>query len=371
MPNRLKRASIARLAVGLAVLAFPLLATSVAPASIAGAIPSTTTIHPDLRSATIDPTIGSHGVRVCFNKALNATVSSPLTLSCSVATVPAACNTVGRGDVLRPRPDRHMCVLVSFPAAAGDINKYTILSVSAGAVEANAGLVPNLADSVTLTGSTSHSGTRGTTTAPNLVGVLAPSGTNQRHALVDVRVRQERRHRPGDQHPVLLRDRGGRGLPRPADCHALAGNGTTTITVVFNDAPCGGVVNAIKAGIFQGAVTAQADPLSSNPNVSTDLPNCGSPCPTQGPDLVSATLNVNGSDHVHVRPQRRARRRGPVPGRVRERNVHSGHGRQVQQTPRSAPRSSAATSRGSRSSQCSLGLGSVRSCRPTTSAPVG
>ena len=74
MPNRLKRASFARLAVGLAVLAFPLLATSVAQASIAGAIPSTTTIHPDIRSATVDPFAGPTGVRVCFDKTLNTTL---------------------------------------------------------------------------------------------------------------------------------------------------------------------------------------------------------------------------------------------------------------------------------------------------------
>ena len=288
MSNWLTRAWFARLAVGLAVLAFPLLATSVAQASIAGAIPSTTTIHPDLRSATIDPTEGPTGVHVCFDKTLNSLVTAPNFFLAGYRA--GRLQTASGGSLAAVDPTNTMCVLVSFPAAAGDINNYTILTVSPGAVVANTGLVPNLADSVALTGSTSHSGTTDTTTSPNLVGVLAPSGTNQvTHSLTYV----------FDKHAVTAAATNTRfffetasgnlciGLP----IATLSGNGTTTITIQFNDGPCGGVINAVKAGIFQGAVTAQADPLSSNPNVSADLPSCTSPCSTERPDLVSVTMN--------------------------------------------------------------------------------
>jgi len=82
----------------------------------------------------------------------------------------------------------------------------------------------------------------------------------------------------------------------------LSGNGSTTITIVFNDGPCGGVVNAIRAGIFAGTVSALSDPGATNPNMSVIMPNCntGPNCPTSNPDLVSATLNSNLDQITYV-----------------------------------------------------------------------
>ncbi len=292
MPNRLKRASVARLAVGLAVLAFPLLATSVAQASVAFAIPSTTTVRPDLRSATIDPTEGPTGVHVCFDKTLNSLVSSPDFFLAGYRA--GRQQTAMGGAFAEVDPSNTMCVLVSFPAAAGDINNYTVLTVTGGAVRNNSGpLAPNLPDSVALTGSTSHSGTRGVTSAPNLVGVLAPSGTNQlTHSLTYVFDK--------DTHVVnpsrFLFETANGGV-----CTGLAvlsGQDSNVITVEFNDgAPpfppnlCNGVVNAVKAGIFAGGTTAVYDTGSTNADVLTNLPTCGSPCSTSRPDLLSAVIN--------------------------------------------------------------------------------
>ena len=296
MPNRLKRASFARLAVGLAVLAFPLLATSVAQASIAGAIPSTTTIHPDIRSATIDPTIGTQGVAGLLRQGPEHHARPAGLRARWLPCRP--CATCGRcGD----RSDQHQLRIGLFPDPAPAIARGTSTTTRPspwlpGAVLANAGLVPNLFDSVTLTGSTSHSGTRGVTTAPNLVGVLPPSGTNQvTHSLTYV-FDKNAVTTPATNIRFFFETAAG-GVCQGLPIATLAGDGTTVITVAFNDAPCLGVVNAVKAGVFQiggvGGVTAQYDAASTNADVLANIPTCGNPCSTQRPDLLSAVLNAN------------------------------------------------------------------------------
>ena len=289
-----KRGSFARLAVGLVVFASPLLATSVASAAIAGGILSTTTTHPDIRSATIDPKIGLTGVRVCFDKALDSTrLANGFFLGGYRAGNLVEAATVGIDST------DTMCAKVLFPASAGDINNYTFVEVAAGAVSANAGLAPNLFDSIDLTGSTSHSGTRGLTTAPNLVGVLAPTSVNKAtHSLTYVFDKNTHSSAAMNNRYFFETAAGQLCLGTPTT-PPLSGNEQTTITIEFNDGAspfpgtCGGVVKAVKAGIFRGAVTALYDPASSNPDVATNLPNCASPCSTQRPDLVSAVLNAN------------------------------------------------------------------------------
>jgi hypothetical protein len=293
MPNRLKRASFVRLAVGLAVLAFPLLGAGVAQAAIAGAIPSTTTVRPDIRSASIDP-FDPLEVHVCFDKTLNSLISPPLFAVGGYragrlvpAVFPSAVD-----------PSNTNCVLVFFnPATAGpDLVNYTFVSVAGGAVLSNAGLHPNLQDSVGLTGSTSHSGTIGTTVAPNLVGVLPPTGTNQVTSSLTF-IFDKATHAPTGAGFFFETAAGNIcfGIPVPA---AVLTNDGTAITVVFNDFPCGGVVDAVRAGIFGGNIWALADPAATNPNLSATLPNCASPCSTQRPDLLSATIDPGNSDQI-------------------------------------------------------------------------
>ncbi len=297
MPNRLKRASFARLAVGLAVLAFPLLATSVAQAAIAGAIPSTTTIHPDIRSATINPGLGDHGASVCFDKPLNGSfvpgefVLGGYRAGNLVDAIGAATD-----------PTNTNCALVTWPSTSGDMNQYTFVEVNAGAVEANAGSVPNLLDSVGLTGSTSHAGVTGITVAPNLAGVLPPSGANQvSHSLTFVFDKSTNSPAANNAGYFFETAAGQTCMGVPAFA-PLSGNGTTTITIAFNDAPCGGVVNAIRAGLFAGTVDALNDPAATNPNMSTIMPNCntGTNCPTSVPDLVSAQLNADNDSITYT-----------------------------------------------------------------------
>jgi len=306
MPNRLKRASFARLAVVTAVLAFPLLVSGSAQAAIAGAIPAQTTGGPDVRSATIDPTAGSTGVRICFDKPLNGVFTfSGFLLGGYRAGHLVAANGAGTD------PTNTSCAIVTWPASIGQLNQYTFVELLPNTTFANAGTVPNLADSVGLSGSTSHAGTTGVSTGPNLVGVVPPTGSNQlTDSLTYVFDKAAK---------VVNADRFFFETAAGQVCSAQAvqpagfpvGDGSTTITVTFDPAggpgpdPCNTgtaqVVQAVRAGVFGnpgGAATQSTSDLASfNPNMSAILPNCASPCATQRPDLIGATLQPD-FDHV-------------------------------------------------------------------------
>ncbi len=289
MAIRPKRASLTRVIIGLASLAFPLIATGAAQAALAGATPATTTQRPDLRSATINPTAGSTGVEVCFDKVLN-----------TIGAGPGAFHLVGyrAGNVSAAASNAFIdqtntqCAIVVFPASVGDLAQYTAVEVSASAVIGNSALALNLADSVGLTGSTSHAGTTGVTTGPNLVGVLAPTGTNiATNSLTFVYDKPVTNLVPTQ---FLYVDPAGNTCTG-APGGILSGDGTTTVTVAFTN-PCsagGGstVATAVRAGAFINAMTATSDPGSSNPDQIVVLPNAPNGGATQVPDLVSATIN--------------------------------------------------------------------------------
>ncbi len=292
MPERLKRATLARLVVGMAVLAFPLLATGAAQAAIAGASPAVTSSRPDLRSATI---LSSTSVEVCTDKTLNGVGAGSFELGGYRAGNTQA-NTVAATD-----PTNTNCAIATWPATIGDINQYSFVEAIAGTYFANAGTVPNQADSVALTGSTAHSGTTAVTTGPNLVGILAPDGTHQlSNSLTFV----------FDKAANVLSTTGfffetSGGNICEGTGPVLAGQDSTTVTVTmsttasFGGATCGGakVVQAVRGGTEFGFVNGVQDAASFSPNQSSVLPNCTSPCATSRPDVVSAVL---GSDNDSI-----------------------------------------------------------------------
>ncbi len=287
MAIRPKRASLTRVIIGLASLAFPLIATGAAQAALAGATPATTTQRPDLRSATINPTAGSTGVEVCFDKVLN-----------TIGAGPGAFHLVGyrAGNVSAAASNAFIdqtntqCAIVVFPASVGDLAQYTAVEVDPSAVIGNSALALNLADSVGLTGSTSHAGTTGVTTAPNLVGILAPTGTNiGTNSLTYVFDKTTSTAVPPNPADFFYVDPAGNTCTGAA---VIAGAGTTTLTVAFG--PCAGgstVATAARGGVFVSAVTSASDPASNSPNQSVVLPNAPNGGTTQVPDLVSAVIN--------------------------------------------------------------------------------
>ena len=313
MSNRLKRGLVSRIAVGFVVLAFPLLATGAAQASLAGALPASTTTLPDLVSATIDPA-AKNVIDVCFDKTLNS-----LGAAANFDLGGYRANNLLRATTATIDPTHTNCAFAFFPTAGigatgtvgtKDENQYSFVEVTGAAVVTNVGSVShvNLVDSVSLTGSTTHSGTTGVTTTPNLVGVLAPIGLNQTTDTLTY-VFDKTTH--VDTATGFFYETSAGVL-----CNSTAvatGDHSTTITIAFaGGVGCGtsNVVQAVRAGALGGTVEPDYDPATANgfqsgggiknPPEAAVLPNCTSPCATQHPDLVSAALGTNQDQIVYT-----------------------------------------------------------------------
>src|SRR5947209_4098578 len=150
MAARLKRASIARLAVGMAALAFPLLATGTAQAAIAGANPESTTNRPDLVSANV---LASGTVDYCFDKVLNNVGFAAANFTLRGYRAGQVVTAGPAAPVLEQTVDTTgKCVRAFFSTAAiGDIGQYTVAGVAAGAVQTTAAVTNSLPDSTPLT----------------------------------------------------------------------------------------------------------------------------------------------------------------------------------------------------------------------------
>ncbi len=295
MPERLKRVMVTRLVVGLAVLAFPLVATGAAQAAIAGASPAVTSSRPDLRSATI---LSSTSAEVCTDKTLNGV----FTVGGFLIGGYRAGNLKGASGA-NTDPTNTNCAIVVWPATIGDINQYTFVEAAPGTYAANSGTVPNQADSVALTGSTAHSGTTGVSAGPNLVGILAPDGAHQiANSLTFV---FDKATNVLNAPSFFYETSGGNVCTASA---VLAGNDSTTVTMTMSTttsipgATCSGatVVQAVRGGTLFVPVpagNAVQDPGAFTPNQTVVLPNCASPCATSRPDVVSAVL---GSDNDSI-----------------------------------------------------------------------
>jgi hypothetical protein len=280
-----------RLAVGLAVLAFPLLASGAAQASLAGATPAQFTGVPNLRSATINFDGVSNAVQVCFDKTLQ---TAPGTTGFMLGGYRAG-NTLDSQSFSLDQNNPN-CEVVIYPSTLlFDESQYTFLEVALGTVTANSPATKNLADSVALTGSTSHSGTTGVTTAPNLVGVLVPDSVHlSTNSLTYVFDKSTHVNVVADFHFETAAGQ----LCTGTGAAPLGGQDSTTVTIGFNPACSTGtatVGQAVRAGVATGGVKADQDvnaPFTA-PSEWTVLPNCASPCATSRPDLTSAALGSN------------------------------------------------------------------------------
>lgn len=289
MAFRLKCASFARLAVGVAVLAFPLLATGSAQAAIAGANPQTTTNRPDLVSATLN---GSE-VNYCFDKALAANIgpgqAANFTLDGYRATnvVPSSAAT---GIFPKVDQTNANCVIAYFDTSNGqDLNQFTIAGVNANTVTAQSSLQTNNADNTSLTGSTTHNGTTGLTTGPDLQNVVTDINTNTITFIEDQAVTTASAQ--ANAAKFFFVDTAGHVCY--AQNYLTINSDQTAVTYQFNKtsgecALAGPVTDAVRAGQEIGAVQAAAD--STTPN-------------TQGTPPAAGTGTYNTDDSVVVTGQ--------------------------------------------------------------------
>ncbi len=302
MTDRLRRVCRARVVVGMAALAFPLLAVGTAQAAIAGANPESTTNRPDLVSATA---LNGNMVDYCFDKQLNN-----IGFNNTLFTLGGyrAQRSVTAGTVLleQTADTTGKCVRAIFPsgdgggAEIGDVGQYTIATVGSGAVQTIAGVTSptaGLSDSTTLTVPSSlnptHNGTAGFTVGPDLVGVLLDPTTNTIIYTEDQDISTATAPAAG----AFQFTRSGGTV-----CHGLAiapgfpsGN---QVAVIFGPVASCPVTDAARAGQLPGALFAAADPgLPSTADqaivpASNTTPGTGT---TALPDLISTTIEPNTS----------------------------------------------------------------------------
>jgi hypothetical protein len=172
----MRRVVLARSLVVLAALAVPLVGAGVAQAALAGANPLTTTNRPDLRTATL-VTGSTNQVKFCFTQTISQISSQGAFSVGGYASAGGAPNFLTSTNPTVVDPTNNKCVIATFPVSIGDTGDLvttTIAQVAEGAVltTVGSGLVGNRADSTALTGSTTHNGTAGHTTAPDLTGIV-------------------------------------------------------------------------------------------------------------------------------------------------------------------------------------------------------
>lgn len=280
-----RRASVRlALAVGLVAAALPLVAANAAQAALAGANPLTTTLRPDLRSATLT---GATTAQFCFDKAI---ISVPDIGGFAIGGYRA--DSFEKSTTATASGN---CVDATFPAA--DFTSYTYGQVGEGAVRA-AGNNPNRADSVALAGTTTQNGTRGLTTAPDLQGISVVTVAPQELAFTfDQAVNPTAVFGNGGFHFVT--SNGPNCPPTTPACDVasqsaqLSSSDPKTVIVSF---PVGGtplVTNAVRGYIVPGAVRSAT--AEGTLGTWDSAPNPGSAGVVTGvPTLLGAVNNNIG-----------------------------------------------------------------------------
>lgn len=266
----LVRVRSAMLALGLAA---GLTAPTSASGALGGAKPLTTTTRADLRSVVV----GGTSARWCFDKSLDLTRLTPRDFALGgyrSSALPAHPVRVRYADA--PGGLGRACVIGDFTSSSGDLGAYTIGQVAQGAVVGLAGATGNRADAVSLDGSTSHSGARGHTAAPDLVGIN-----------VD----------PLDGTVYFTFDQDIGAVAAPADFHVYAADGTRhdaqdavfagrVVRARFD--PAATLAFASRGYVGPGAVIGAAD-SGPNPLSSAVVPTQSGD--TARPDLQAAELS--------------------------------------------------------------------------------
>lgn len=293
MARRPKRAAWARATVVAAVCALPLIAVGSAQAAIGGGNP-TKTANPNLVSATVTSVIPAK-VDICFDKALSDTsgmfdASNFNKVELGGYRSANFVNATGvswDGALTGGNPN---CATANFNVSgSGDINQFTIVSVIGEPAYSNIAVASsngrdNISDSVPLTGSATHNGTTGNTTAPDLTGVTTPDlSTNTITYVFNKAVASNTAIPTPDGRQFFYENGGGQVCNGANTTAPVVTNSATGFTVkVTFPAACidqNGhqvtVSDAIRAGVFQGFLHALAlsDQGTPMPLETTIVPN--------------------------------------------------------------------------------------------------
>ena len=310
MSCSLKRSSALALAVS-TLAAIPLLAPAVANAAMGGAIPITTTLRPDLRSATllnVDAPNVETTVRICFNKNIGSLVRNNYI---RIGTYRQAERVADRAIRSTANPQ---CADATWTAPDIDITQHTYVTADAdpgagsgqgeGAVVNAANALHNRADSTALIGSNTNNGTAGRTTAPDLTGITATNATDTINFIFDQNVAPNVNtlgSLTGGGGGFAIYDVNGNRTDNlginPID-PTTAGNVTVAGNVVSVRFPPNTVTGAVRAVVLPGAVRARA----TGNDVQMPIWHAARPGTsgnTNRPDLLSASVSATTATFVY------------------------------------------------------------------------
>ena len=283
-----------------AIAALPVFAGS-AQASVGGAPPPTTNFRPDLISVHLLTGLNAGRAQFCFDKpiAVGGSGASYRLIGYRWDTV-----LLGAGAPVLDSTGKCALVLMGPDHSGGqaDLASYSDGSVLGGAVSAAiSGGQANLPDSSPLLDSTSHNGTAGHTTGPDLVGVTvgAPAGTNEIIYTFDqpldtgspIRANNfEFYDAAGNIHDGVTIT----GIDSVGDVRVNFGKTVVTSNaVIANIDSCIGNVNGCTGVVGQSDTP---DPETYAPEASVTVPGTGGV--TALPDLVSTTLVPGSSNQI-------------------------------------------------------------------------
>ncbi len=283
-----RRVRALSLAVGGVLLAAP-----AAHAAMGGANALTTSLRPDLRSATVQSTNAvddTTTVRVCFNKAIASLPQAALfemgtyeddDLGDSINAVSATRSSSNCADAVFPNMEAEQYTYVTALGSDGSAPD------SGGSAVATGGF-GNIMDSTALIGSKNNSGTRGFTSEPDLIGVAF----NNAQAFIDFTFDQM------IGAIDLSTDEFQYTLPNGTDVDALPGAANRllsadgkTLRVFFPPGPQ--IQDGVRAVVDNGAVDGRVtgDPLDQTRSMARP----GSGGFTDRPDLVAVIPSADGS----------------------------------------------------------------------------
>lgn len=274
----------------LACAAVPFMAPAAANAAIAGGLATTFTLAPNLVSASVT-TVNASGttVRYCFDKPIN---SAPNLANLRLNTYRNTQSGAPLSSTVSGNCADALYNTISDPTT------YTTASVGGSAVNSLAGGIGNIADATALIGSaaTTGNGTRGLTTAPDLVSSTTTGIT------VNYQFDEALAAAPTASQFYLV-DANGRELLTAAGTAVATGTGATlstdakTVAVTFN------LTNAQVASAVRAIYTPStnvADTLAKSLATGDNTPESGTA--TQGtaglttqPDPIAAFANENNT----------------------------------------------------------------------------
>jgi hypothetical protein len=283
IPKRAR--SVARIAVGLVALGATFLAVSPAQGAI-GTANQVTTRLPDLRTATYQSLFNEE--EVCFDQTIDLAVPAPGAGTVQAGGYISISLIGGTAPVL----SQDKCIKSQYSTTDVDLAAATFVHVDANVVKLHNAAGNNIADSAPNIGATTHNGTRGNSTSPDLALIAPNEAQNQLGFVFDQQIRTT-----GAACGALGADPDfafydSQGLSHTdgtlISCsNTSSGQGAALVQFPVGTSPIG---SAQRAWVNPGQVLAKAPAVTANLLFSVQVPVSGSNGHSNDPDLENVNI---------------------------------------------------------------------------------